>query len=89
MCFGQSYNKQPVGLVQRVGRALDCRARGREFDPWGRTNTQGLKNNQDTAFALQEAGPSHGSDEIHGDANEVRFSLESALLKINSCPTKS
>ena len=29
-------------LAQSVER-VDCRAGGREFDSWGRTNTQGLK----------------------------------------------
>ena len=31
------------GRISSVGRALDCRAQGREFDSRGRTNTQGLK----------------------------------------------
>ena len=40
--------------MSSVGRALNYRAGGRWFDPWGRTNTQGLKNNNEgTAFALQ------------------------------------
>ena len=29
--------------MSTVRRALNCRAGGRWFDPWGRTNTQGLK----------------------------------------------
>ena len=34
-----------VSRINSVGRALDCRAEGRGFDTWDRTNTQGLKNN--------------------------------------------
>ena len=54
-------NKQLVAttvavLAQSVER-VDCRAGGRGFDSWGRTNTQG------TLFALQQARPSRGSDD--------------------------
>ena len=31
------------GRISSVGKALDCRAKGRRFDSRGRTNTQGLK----------------------------------------------
>ena len=31
------------GRISSVGRALDCRARGRGFNSRDRTNTQGLK----------------------------------------------
>ena len=31
------------GRISSVSRALDCRAGGRGFDSWRRTNTQGLK----------------------------------------------
>ena len=31
------------GRISSVGRALDCRAGGRGFDSWGRTNAHGLK----------------------------------------------
>ena len=31
--------------ISSVGRALDCRAGGGRFDPRGRTNAHGLKNN--------------------------------------------
>ena len=51
--------------MSSVGRALNCRAGGRWFDPWGRTNTQGLKNNNEgTAFALQTYKPLCGSDDV-------------------------
>ena len=51
--------------MSSVRRALNCRAGGRWFDPWGRTNTQGLKNNNEgTAFALQTDKRLYGLDEI-------------------------
>ena len=51
--------------MSSVRRALNCRAGGRWFDPWGRTNTQGLENNnEDTAFALQTDKPLCGSDDV-------------------------
>ena len=31
------------GRISSVGKGLDCRAGGRGFDSWDRTNTQGLK----------------------------------------------
>lgn len=34
-----------ISSISSVGRALDCRTGGRWFDPWGRTNNRGLKNN--------------------------------------------
>ena len=53
--------------ISSVGRALDCRAGGRGFDPRrDPTNTQGLNitvRNEGTRFALQAATPSRGSDE--------------------------
>ena len=53
------------GRFSSVGRALDCRAGGRGFDSWGRTNTQGLKITEKWRFffVLQTARPSRGSDD--------------------------
>ena len=34
---------QNHGRISSVGTACDCRAGGRGFDSWGRTNTRGLK----------------------------------------------
>ena len=48
--------------ISSVGRALNCRAEGREFDSQGRTNTQGLRN-EGTPFTLQAARPSRVSDD--------------------------
>ena len=54
-----------ISSMSSVGRSLDCRAGGRWFDPWGRTNTHGLKhNNEGTAFALQTDKRLCGLDEI-------------------------
>ena len=53
------------GRISSVGRALDFRAGGRGFNSWDQTNTQGLKMTEKggTAFALQMARPSRGSDD--------------------------
>ena len=53
------------GRFSSVGRALYCRAGGRGFDSWDRTNTQGLKITEKWRFffVLQTARPSRGSDD--------------------------
>ena len=60
-------NPKVRGRISSVGRALDCRAGGRGFDPRREpTNTQGLNitvRNEGSRFALQAATPSRGSDE--------------------------
>ena len=39
-CFVSSLDQ---GRISSIGKALDCGAGGRGFDPRGRTDTQGLK----------------------------------------------
>ena len=51
--------------IRSVGRVLDCRAGGHGFDFRDQTNTYCLKitKNEGTAFAVQTARPSRGSDD--------------------------
>ena len=52
------------GRISLVGKVLEFTAAGLGFESWGRGTTQGLKQLRSvgTAFALQMAKPSCGSD---------------------------
>ena len=83
------------GRTRSVGRALDCRAGGHRFNSWGWTNTQGLKITEkvQSAYALQMAGPSHGSDDhikmaVPSPARDVKILTPISTFVLNTLTLK-